>query len=65
MKYVFLLWHSHDLGDGETNDKLIGVYRTAKSRKPQFEGFKDAPEGFLNSRYELDRDAWSEGYITV
>ena len=44
MGYVFLLWHSHDLGYGETNDKLIGVYSTAdeaeaaKARKLQFEG---------------------------
>ena len=68
---VFLLWHSHDLGSGETDDKLIGVYSSteeadaAKVRKLQFEGFRDAPEGFQISRYELDRDAWSEGYITV
>jgi hypothetical protein len=52
-KHVFLRWHSRDLGDGETNDKLIGV------------GFRDAPEGFLIDRYQLDRDAWSERYITV
>ena len=26
MNVVFLLWYSHDLGDGETDDKLIGVY---------------------------------------
>jgi hypothetical protein len=39
MNVVFLLWHSHELGDGETNDKPIGVYSSeaeaeaAKSRK--------------------------------
>jgi hypothetical protein len=71
MMQVFLLWHSHDLGDGETNDKLIGVYSSveeaeaAKARKLQFEGFKEAPEGFQISPYEVNRDAWSEGYITV
>jgi hypothetical protein len=68
---VFLLWHSHDIGDGEMDDKLIGVYSSeaeaeaAMRRKLQFEGFRDAPEGFPIARYELDRDAWSEGYITV
>ena len=68
---VFLLWHSHDLGDGETDDKLIGVYssvegaKAAQSRAVQLEGFRDAPEGFLIARKELDRDAWLEGYVTV
>jgi hypothetical protein len=58
-------------GDGETNDKLIGVYsnveeaEAAKARKLQFEGFREAPEGFQISPYEVNRDAWSEGYITV
>jgi hypothetical protein len=71
LKNVFLLWHSHDLGDGETDDKLVGVYSSideaeaAKARKLKFEGFRDSPEGFLIDCYELDRDAWSEGYITV
>ena len=71
MKHVFLLWHVHDLGDGETDDKLIGVYSTAdeaeaaKSRTLQLEGFRHAPEGFLIARKELDRDDWSEGYVTV
>jgi hypothetical protein len=68
---VFLLWHSRDLGDGETDDKLIGVYSSAaeaeaaKARKLQFEGFRDVLEGFRISPYEVDRDAWSEGYITA
>jgi hypothetical protein len=34
MKHVFLLWHSHDLGDGETDDKLIGVYKPTKRSPP-------------------------------
>jgi hypothetical protein len=69
--HVFLLWHSRDLGDGETDDKLIGVYSSAaeaeaaKARALQLEGFRDAPEGFLIARKELNRDYWSEGYVTV
>jgi hypothetical protein len=67
---VFLLWHSRDLGDGETDDKLIGVYSSkaeaeaAKRRKMQYAGFRDVPEGFLIDQYTVDRDQWSEGYIT-
>jgi hypothetical protein len=71
MNAVFLLWHSHKLEDGETDDKLIGIYSSeaaaeaAKERKLQFEGFHDAPEGFLIEKYELDRDYWSEGYFSA
>jgi hypothetical protein len=71
MNVVFLLWHSHAIGDGETDDKLIGVYSSeaeaeaAKARKLQYEGFRDEPDGFLIDKYELNRDYWSEGYITV
>jgi hypothetical protein len=70
-KAVFLLWHSHDLGNGVTDDKLIGVYSSeaeaeaASLRKLQFEGFREAPEGFCIEKYELDRDYWSEGYVIV
>lgn len=62
---------SHALGKGETDDKLIGVYSSeteaeaAKSRKLQYEGFRDVPDGFLIGQYDLNRDYWPEGYITV
>ena len=71
MNAVFLLWHSHDLGNGETDDKLLGVYSSeaeadaARIRKLQYEGFRDVPDGFLIAKYELNRDARSEGYVTV
>jgi hypothetical protein len=71
MQMVFLLYHSHDLGNGETDVKLIGVYsdeanaEAARIRTSGLEGFRDAPDGFLIDRYELDRDHWQEGYITV
>jgi hypothetical protein len=67
---VYLRWHSHDLGGGETDDKLIGVYsseaeaKAAQTRKLQFEGFREAPEGFQIGRIELNRDQWSEGFVT-
>jgi hypothetical protein len=28
MDEVFVLWHVHDLGDGEEDSKLIGIYRS-------------------------------------
>jgi len=67
---VFLLSHSHDFGSGETDDKLIGVYsseaeaKAAQARKLQFEGFRETPDGFHIGRYEINRDQWSEGFVT-
>ena len=68
MNAVFLLWHSRELGDGETDDKLVGVYgsqaeaEAASTRKLAFPGFREHPDGFVIDRYELDKDAWSEGF---
>jgi homoserine kinase type II len=73
MKHVFMLWHTHGEDDDErdANLKLIGVYsseneaESAKTRKLQHEGFRDTPDGFEIEKIELNRDQWSEGYITV
>ena len=71
MSTVFLLWHSREIGNGHTDDKLIGVYSSeaeaeaAKARKLRYEGFRDFPRDFCIDRYELDRDQWSEGFIVA
>ena len=75
MRTVFLPWHSRPLEDAldghDTDDKLIGVYSSAaeaevaKRRKLQFEGFRDYPDCFLVSEYEIDKDAWSEGFVSM
>jgi len=71
MTEVFLLWHSHDIAGGETDDKLIGVYVTqgdaeaAIQRLSDKPGFRDVPNGFLVDPYTLNRDHWPDGYITV
>ena len=70
MDSVFILWHSHDT-DGDSDDKLIGVYRTrddaeaAIGRMKDKPGFRDAPEGFLIDEYVLGEDQWTEGYTSV
>lgn len=68
---VFILWHVHELPDGEEDAKLIGVYATAEDAEaaklrvlPQ-SGFRDLPEGFQVSRYTVGEDHWTEGYVTV
>jgi homoserine kinase type II len=71
MDEVFLLWHVHELSDGDDDEKLIGVYRTedeaqaAIERVGQQPGFVDHPEGFQTCPYQLNSDNWTEGFVTV
>jgi hypothetical protein len=70
---VYLLWHTHidDRPEGGEDIKLIGVYssineaNSAIERKRSCEGFMDYMDGFEISTYTLDKDSWSEGFITV
>jgi len=68
---VYLLWHSHEISASETDEKLIGVYRTreaaeqAISRTKLLPGFVDCPQGFEIDAYEIGVDNWTEGYATV
>ncbi len=68
---AFLLWHTHQLRGGEDDEKLLGVYSSselaeaARSRAAKLPGFCDAPEGFEICAYDLDKDEWPEGYVTV
>ena len=67
---VFLLWHLHEFPDGEEDTKLIGVYSTrelaerARERMVCQPGFGDLPLGFQICPYQLDKDNWTEGYVT-
>lgn len=69
MDLVFMLWHSYEV-DGDTEQKLIGVYKThedgeaAIGRVQDMPGFKDTPDGFEIFEYVLGRDGWTEGYIS-
>ncbi len=74
VRYVYLLWHTNP-GDEEAgideDSKLLGVYSTEEKATDRIErsralpGFVDQPEGFLIDRYEIDRDEWPEGFVTV
>jgi hypothetical protein len=67
---VYLLWHTHELEDGESSEKLLGVYstevkatrRTASAM--ELPGFREAPAGFEVARCAVDRDEWAEGFVT-
>ncbi len=72
MNKVYLLMHVHVISEEDSEDmKIIGIYSTktlaeeAVERKKLFEGFRDFPNEFEIAGYELDRDYWSEGFITV
>ncbi|WP_315755285.1 MULTISPECIES: hypothetical protein [unclassified Bradyrhizobium] len=75
MRRVFLLWHmrptTDSLDERDTDDKLIGIYSSAaeaneaKKHKLQFEGFRDYPDCFHIDEYEVEKDAWSEGFIVT
>jgi len=70
MKSVFLLQHSYELDECEET-KLIGIYssreqaETAIQKYKNVLGFKDYPDCFYLDEYELDKDHWEEGFITV
>ena len=70
-KTVFLLWHVHQVAGEEDDEKLVGVYssedqaRAAIERVRQQPGLMDEPDHFHIDMYEINRDYWAEGYISV
>ena len=71
MTTVFLLWHRHDTGFGDEEEKLIGVYsseenaKQAITRLQEQPGFKDYPDDFQIELCGVDETGWAEGFITV
>jgi hypothetical protein len=71
MMTVYLLWHTHEFENGDDDAKLIGIYASqadadeARTRVAGKPGFRDHPEGFEISPYEVGQDHWTEGYVTV
>lgn len=76
MDAVFLVYHVFESRDLATDDlderaKLIGVYSSelkaseAITRLRDKPGFKDHPDGFEVCRYLLNKDHWTEGFVTV
>jgi hypothetical protein len=67
MDEVFLLSHVSESDD----EKLIGIYRVQADAQAAIErlrnepSFVTFPDGFHIDRYELNRDHWTEGYVTA
>ena len=70
MDTVVLLWHIHEMPDGQDDEKLIGVYRTGEDARAAIErlrdkpGFKELPDGFKVLHLRVELDGWTEGYVT-
>ena len=68
MKLVFVVQHVHEFEYDTDDIKMIGVYATredalaAVSRLGTKPGFKETPDGFHISEYELGKDHWEQGY---
>lgn len=71
MKTAFVVHHVHELGNDREDVKLIGVYSSreqaeaAVSRLRTSPGFCEAPHNFSIAEYEVDRDQWVEGFVSV
>ena len=70
MKTLFIVHHVHSISSESDNAKLLGVYssktnaKNAIARFRQKPGFKEHPDGFLIDEYQIDKDYWSEGFIS-
>jgi hypothetical protein len=70
MDSVCVLWHVHKTSGLSEDEKLIGVYKTrndaqdAIARLRTKPGFQETQEGFQIDDYELNKDHWTEGYVS-
>lgn len=72
MGTVYILQHSYEVGAvGQFDEiKMIGVYSSREkaektiARYKMLLGFKDYPIScFYISKYEIDKDHWTDGFI--
>jgi GNAT superfamily N-acetyltransferase len=67
---VYLLQHVHTQSDDTEDVKVIGVYTSRESAQEAIgrlsvqPGFGASPDGFSVDAYLLDKDEWTEGYVT-
>lgn len=68
---VYVVEHLHTLPGSEEDAKLIGVYTSeseaaaACDRLRKQPGFSRTPDGFTIEKYELNKDHWPEGFVTM
>jgi len=68
---AYLLQHSYEDDDGCEETKIIGIFSTEEKAKEvaqvyrTIEGFSRYPDCFFIDAYELDKQFWTEGFITI
>jgi hypothetical protein len=69
MGTVFILHHDYEPGDDHV--KLLGAFSTKQSalaairKYRELPGFSEYPDGFTIDEYELDKEEWTEGFISI
>jgi len=70
MGSVFVVQHSHETAECE-DVKMIGVYgsrsdaEAAVDRLVRQPGFREHPSGFHIDEYEIGKDHWVEGFVSL
>ncbi|WP_411077744.1 hypothetical protein [Streptomyces sp. cmx-10-25] len=60
-------WADEEAGD---DVKLLGTYSSREAARDRIErarqlpGFSDEPDCFYVEEFEIDKDEWTEGYVT-
>ncbi len=68
---VFVLHHVAREGEEDEDIKFIGVYSTLQAGRAAIDrlvarpGFAEEPDSFSLDEYEIDRDHWTKGFVTV
>jgi hypothetical protein len=69
---IYVLWHTtRPDPDGGEDSKLLGLYSTEARARDRIHrcqtvpGFAEYPDGFVVDSYEVDKDEWTEGFVTV
>ena len=68
MKYVYVVQHSHSIGDCD-DTKFIGVFSSEKKalkaikKLKKQKGFKQYKKDFYIDKYPVNKIYWKEGFI--
>jgi hypothetical protein len=71
MNAVYIVWHTNTINDDQEDVKTIGVYSSreeaekAVARLSKARGFSEHVDGFEISEYILNKDHWTDGFVTV
>jgi hypothetical protein len=71
MKSVFLLQHSYERTEDCEETKIIGIFSSKEKveecikKFKELDGFKDYPDCFFVDEYEIDKENWTEGFVTM